>query len=177
RRLGILVEILHVGMRRGGVEIEVVLLHVFAMVPFASGEPEEALFEDRIPAIPQGQGKTEALMIVTEPCQTVFAPAIGPGAGMVMRKKVPRGAVGTVVFAHRPPLTFGEVRPPPPPVCRALLGLLESYGFLCHRCHVLLPCQTVRLQTSGHPVHSLDATAAQKMQGHAAHAVRPRCIL
>ena len=147
------------------------------MVPFAPGEPEEAFFENRIPAIPQGQGKTEPLMVVADPGQTVFAPAIGSGAGMVMRKKVPRGAVGTVVFAYRAPLAFGKVRPPPPPVRRAFLGLLEPYGFLCHRCHVLLPCQTVRLQTSGHPVHSLDATAAQRMQGHAAHAARPRCIL
>ena len=133
-RLGILVQVFHVGVRRGGVEIEVVLLHVFAMVPFAPGEPEEAFFENRIPAIPQGQGKTESLMVVADPGQTVFAPAVGPGAGMVMRKKVPRGAVGTVVFAHRAPLAFGEVRPPPPPVRRAFLGLLQSHGFLCHRC-------------------------------------------
>src|SRR5438094_10020548 len=74
-----------------------------------------------------------------------------------MRKKVPGGAVGTVVFTYRAPLAFGKVRPPPPPVRRTCLGLLESHGFLCHRCHVLLPWQTVRLQTSGHPVHSLDA--------------------
>src|SRR5262252_3340961 len=129
-RLGIFVEILHVGVCRGGVEIEVVFLHVFAMVPFAPSESEEAFFEDRVPAIPQGQGKTEPLMVITDPGQTVFAPAVGPGAGMVMRKKVPRGAGGTVVFAYRTPLAFGEVRPPPPPVCCALLGLLEPYGFL-----------------------------------------------
>ncbi len=116
-------------------------------------------------------------MVITDPGQTIFAPAIGPGAGMVMRKKVLRGAVGTVVFAHRAPLAFGKVRPPPPPMCRALLGLLESYGFLGHKWHVLLSWQTVRPQTSGHPVHALDATAAQRMQGHAAHASRPLCIL
>jgi hypothetical protein len=50
---------------------------------------------------------------------------------MIMLKKVPRGTGGTVVFAHRAPLAFGKVRPSPPPMGRALLGLLESYGFLC----------------------------------------------
>src|SRR5262245_65032003 len=90
-------------------------------------------------------------MVITEPSQTIFAPAVSPGAGMVMRKKVPRGAVGTVVFAHRTPLAFGKVRPPPPPVRRAFLGLLESHGFLCHRCHVLLPlsdCASEDLRSS-----------------------------
>ena len=57
------------------------------MVPFAPGEPEEAFFEDRSPAIPQGQRKTEPLMVITDAGQTIFAPAVGPGAGMVMRKK------------------------------------------------------------------------------------------
>src|SRR5881397_3496381 len=129
RCLGILVKVFHIGMGRGGVEVKVVLLDVFSMVPFVPGETEEPLFENRIPAIPQGQGKTETLMVVTDPGQTVFAPAIGPGAGMVMRKKVPRRTGGTVVFAHRAPLAFGEVWPPPPPVRRALLRLLESHGF------------------------------------------------
>jgi hypothetical protein len=35
----------------------------------------------------------------------------------------------------------------------------------------LLPCQTVRLQTSGHPVYSLNAAVAQKMRGQVADAV------
>jgi len=132
------------------------------MVPFAPREPEEAFFEDRIPAIPQGQGKTQPLMIITDAGQTIFAPAVGSGAGMVMRKKVLCSTRGTVVFAHRTPLAFGKVRPPPPPVGCALLGLLESYGFLRYRCHVLLPCQTVRLQTSGHPVHSVGCNRGPK---------------
>src|SRR5439155_15223388 len=38
RRLGILVQVFHIGVCRGGVEIEVVLLHIFAMIPFAPGE-------------------------------------------------------------------------------------------------------------------------------------------
>jgi hypothetical protein len=78
---------------------------------------------------------------------------------MVMWEKVSRHTGGTVVFAHRAPLAFREVWPPPPPVRRALLSLLESHGFLCHRCHVLFSRETLPLQTSEHPVHSLDATA------------------
>src|SRR5207247_11269355 len=97
--------------------------------------------------IRQGQSKTEPLRIVTDPGQTVFAPAIGPGAGMVMREKVPRRTGGTVVFAHRAPLAFGEVWPPPPPVRRALLRLLESHGFYGHCGHVRVSCLTWTLRT------------------------------
>src|SRR4051812_36945513 len=39
--LGILVQILHIGMGRRAVQIEVVLLHVFAMIAFAIRETEE----------------------------------------------------------------------------------------------------------------------------------------
>ena len=56
-RLRILVEILHVGMRRRAVEVEVVFLHVLAVVALAVGQPEQALLEDRVVAVPQREGK------------------------------------------------------------------------------------------------------------------------
>ena len=51
-RVRIFVEVLHIGMRRGGVEVKVVLLDVLGMIAFIAGQPEEPFFEYRILAIP-----------------------------------------------------------------------------------------------------------------------------
>ncbi len=59
RRLRVLVEHLHVGVRRRGVEVEVVLLDVLAVIALAAGEPEEPLLEDRIAPVPEGQREAE----------------------------------------------------------------------------------------------------------------------
>ena len=50
--LRILVQKLHIRVRRRGVEIEVVLLYIFAMIAFAARQAEKPLFQDRILAIP-----------------------------------------------------------------------------------------------------------------------------
>jgi len=52
RCLGILVEVLHVRVRRSRVEVEVVFLNVLAVVPLAVSQPEQALLDDRVLAIP-----------------------------------------------------------------------------------------------------------------------------
>jgi hypothetical protein len=62
--LGIFVEILHVGVCRCAVHIEVVLLDVFAVIAFTVREAEEALFQDWVLTIPQRHGKAETLLIV-----------------------------------------------------------------------------------------------------------------
>ena len=131
-RLGILVEVLHVGVGRRAVEVEVVLLDVFAVVGFAVGEPEEALLEDGVPAVPQREGEAEPLLLVGDAPEAVLAPAIGPGAGVVVREEVPRVAVFAVVLAYRPPLPFAEVRPPLLPGSPLLPSLLESGIFRSH---------------------------------------------
>ena len=56
-RLRVLVEVLHVRVGRRAVEVEVVLLHILAVVALAVGQPEEPLLEDRVLAVPQGQAK------------------------------------------------------------------------------------------------------------------------
>ena len=63
-RLGILVEIFHVGVGRRAVEVEVIFLHVLAVVAFAVAESKQPLFEDGIVAIPECQGKAEDLVVV-----------------------------------------------------------------------------------------------------------------
>ena len=62
--LRILVQVLHVRVRRRRIEIEVVLLDVLAVVPFAVGEAERALFQDGILAVPQSEREAEELLIV-----------------------------------------------------------------------------------------------------------------
>src|SRR5262245_40802798 len=84
RRLWILVEGFHEGVRGRGIEIEVALLHVLAMIALGAGQTEEALLEDRIAAVPQSQSKAQPTLAVADAEQTVFAPAIGTTAGLVM---------------------------------------------------------------------------------------------
>ena len=78
-------------MRGRGVEVVVELLDVFAVVAFAAGQPEEPLFEDRVLAVPQGQGKAEALLVVADAGDAVFAPAVGAAAGVVVGEIIPGG--------------------------------------------------------------------------------------
>ena len=60
-RLRIFVEVLHVGVGRRVVQVEIVLLDILAVVALAIGQAEETLLENRIGAVPQGQGEAELL--------------------------------------------------------------------------------------------------------------------
>ena len=59
-RLRVLVEVLHVRVRRRAVEVEVVLLDVLAVIPLAVGQAEQPLLEDRILPVPQRQGEAQS---------------------------------------------------------------------------------------------------------------------
>ena len=91
--LRILVEVLHVRVRRRAVEIEVVLLHVLAVIPLAVGQTEQPLLKDRILAVPERQSEAKPLPVVAEARQSVFAPAVGARARLVVAEVVPRVAV------------------------------------------------------------------------------------
>jgi hypothetical protein len=71
-------------MGGGAIKIKVVLLDVFAVIAFAVCQAEHALFQDRILAVPQGHGKAKSLPVIGNARQTVFAPAIGAGASLVV---------------------------------------------------------------------------------------------
>jgi hypothetical protein len=64
-------------MRRGTVEIEVVILHILAVIALAAGQTESSLFEYRVFAIPECQRKAKILMPVGNPGQSIFIPSIG----------------------------------------------------------------------------------------------------
>src|SRR6516225_2478714 len=77
--LRIFVEVAQPAMGRRRVEVEVILLHVFAVIALVAGEPEGAFFEDRIALVPQGETKAKELPVVAQSGEAVLAPAIGAG--------------------------------------------------------------------------------------------------
>src|SRR5262249_40944841 len=87
--LRILVEILHVGMRRSAVEIVVVLLHVLAVIALAVRESEEALLQDRVFSVPQRKCEAQSLAIIRYAGQTVFAPMISAGVRLLVSEIIP----------------------------------------------------------------------------------------
>src|SRR5207302_11007826 len=72
--LRIFVEILHVRVGGGRVEVEVIFLHVFPMIALTATEAKEPFFQDRITAIPERQGKTQPLVVIADPGETVLTP-------------------------------------------------------------------------------------------------------
>jgi len=74
--LRVLVEVLHVGVGRRRVEVEVVLLDVLAVVPLAVGEAEQALLEDRIALVPEARAK-QSRCCSSEIPPSRLTPAVG----------------------------------------------------------------------------------------------------
>ena len=110
--LRVLVEVLHVRVRRRRVDVEVVLLDVLAVIPLAVREAEQPLLEDRVSPVPEREGEAETLLVVRDPADAVLAPAVGARARLVVREVVPGVAVRAVVLANGPPLPLGEVGAP-----------------------------------------------------------------
>ena len=127
-RLGILVEVLHVRVGRRGVEVEVVLLHVLAVVPLAVGQAEQALLQDRILAVPERQREAQQLLVVRDAGQAVFTPSIGTGPRLIVAEVTPRVAVRAVVLAHGAPLALAQVRSPLPPRNAGFPGFDQAGG-------------------------------------------------
>ena len=133
-RLRILVEMLHVRVGRRAIEVEVILLDVLAVIAFAVGEAEQALLENRVLAVPQREGKTQALLVIGDTGDAVLAPAIGTRAGVIVGEEIPGVAALAVVLAHGAPLTFAQVGSPLLPVPLAFPRLCQTLLF--SRCHL-----------------------------------------
>src|SRR3984893_8864622 len=113
-------------MGRRAVDLEVVFLDVLAVVPLAVGQADQALFEDRVLAVPQRHGKAQPLMVVPEARKAVFAPVIGAGPRLVVREIIPGIAVLAVVLADRAPLALTEIGAPLLPWHPLLTRLTQS---------------------------------------------------
>src|SRR5262249_9692952 len=116
RSLRILVEHPHEGVRRRAVQVPVQLLAVFPVVALLAGEAEEALLEDGIGAVPEGEREAKCLTPVGDAGDAVLVPPVGTGACVVVRQIVPGGPPRAVVLAHGAPGALAEVRAPALPV-------------------------------------------------------------
>src|SRR5262245_15855276 len=110
--LRIFVQILHIGVSRSAVEVEVVLFGVLAVVAFTVGQTEKAFLENRVPSIPQSQAKTEQLFLIAEAGQTILTPVIGSRTGLVVAEVVPGVSIAAIVLANRAPLSLTEIGTP-----------------------------------------------------------------
>jgi hypothetical protein len=66
---------------------------------------EETLLEDRILAVPQGQREAEALFVIGNAGQPVFAPAVGAGAGLIVGEIIPGVTALAIVLEDGSPLS------------------------------------------------------------------------
>ena len=98
------------------VQVPPVLLDVLAVVALRAGQPERPLLQDRIPPVPQRQGKAQPLLDIAEPGQAILPPPVRPGPRLIVRQVIPRVAVGAVILPDRAPLPLAHIRPPPVPV-------------------------------------------------------------
>ena len=127
--MGGFVEHAHVGMAGHAVDEKVQLLDVFTVVALGVIQAEQALLEDRVALVPQGQAQAPALCLVAETGQAILAPPIGAAARMFMGEVSPGIAVGAVVFAHRAPLAFAQIGAPLAPT----LGILRRQALAFNR--------------------------------------------
>ncbi len=125
-RLRIFVQIPHVGVRGSGIQVEVTLLAVLAVISLVAGQTEEALLEDRVAAVPQRDGEADPLVPVGNTGNAVLVPAVSLGSGVVVRDVFPGRAVLAVVFPHRAPGPLAQIRPPALPVRSSIPGFFET---------------------------------------------------
>ena len=112
RPLRIFVEHLQIRMRGGGIQIEVMLLDVLAVIALRIGQSEQALLQNRIAPVPQCQRQAHALFGIRESRDAVLAPAIGAAARVIVREVFPGGAARAVILADGAPLAFAQIRTP-----------------------------------------------------------------
>jgi len=105
-------------IRMGGRRVQVVveLLDVLVMVSFGSSQTEEALLQDRIAAVPQGQTEAQPRFAIAEAEKSVLPPAIDPRSRVVVGEIVPAGSIRGVVLADGAPLALGQIGAEEPPV-------------------------------------------------------------
>ena len=102
-------------MRRQVVDVEVVLLDVLAVVALGIGQAEQAFLQDRVPLVPQREGQAEPLLVVADPGDTILAPAVRAGPGLVVAEIGPGVSAVAVILPDRAPLPLAEIRSPGSP--------------------------------------------------------------
>ena len=99
-------------MRGRAVEIEIIFFRVFAVIPFAVRQSKNPFLKNWVAPIPKRDGKAKLLLIIGNPSNTIFSPAVGTRPRLVVGKIIPSIPVLTIILAHRTPLPFTEVGSP-----------------------------------------------------------------
>ena len=115
--LRVFVEVLHVRVGWRRIKIEIVFLHIFAVVPLAIAQPKQTFFKNRIVSVPQCQREAQTLAVIGNAGEAIFAPAVSPRAGLIVGEVIPGVSAFTVVLTDGSPLTFAQVRSPLLPWC------------------------------------------------------------
>jgi hypothetical protein len=102
------------------------------VIAFEIRQAEEPLLQDVILFVPQGECETDVLMTVAKPGDAIFAPTVGAGTRMIVRKIVPRVTDCAVILADRSPLALGKVWSPAFPVNFSIGACLQPLLFRCH---------------------------------------------
>src|SRR5215472_9946464 len=111
------------------IEVEIVFLHVLAVIPLAVAQSEQAFLQDRVVTVPQRQREAQQLTIIRNAGEPVLTPAVRTILRRIMGEVVPGIAVGAVIFAHGAPLTLTQVRPPLLPSGSSFAVVLEPSLF------------------------------------------------
>src|SRR4029077_3322063 len=119
-------------MRWRAVQVKVVFLYVFAVVAFISVQTKKPLLEDGVLFIPQRDSEADYLVPIANAGNAILFPAIRSRAGMVMWEIIPRGTIGTVVFAHCSPGALAQIRTPPLPILTSFAVFIQSDLFGVH---------------------------------------------
>ena len=127
--LRILVQKFHVGMRGSRIEMEIILLHVFAVIAFVPVKSKQAFLQYGIAPIPHRQRKTNSLLNVANSSDAVFTPSIRARPRMIVRKIFPRRSVRAVIFADSSPFPRAQIRTPALPVRFMLAPFFQSLVF------------------------------------------------
>ncbi len=102
-RLRIAIQHAEVAAGRGGVEMPVILLDVLAVIALVAGESKQTFFEYGVLSVPDRDRMTEMLIAIGYAGYTVFTPAIGLAARVVVREILPRRTVRAVILANGAP--------------------------------------------------------------------------
>src|ERR1043165_206599 len=117
-------------MRRSRIEIKVTFFYILSVISLWAAQPEEALLQDWVAAIPERQGEAEPTFPVGDTEQAILSPPIRTTPRLIVWEVIPAISVRRIILTHGAPLAFGQIRPPALPVfgARTIFGQPLFFG-------------------------------------------------
>jgi hypothetical protein len=117
---------------RRGIEVEIALFAILAVISLVASEAEESLLQNGVAFVPKGEREADLLVAVADARESVFIPPVSGGSCVVMRQVFPRGTTRAVVFAYGAPCALGKIRSPSLPMLGSQAGLFKASFFSGH---------------------------------------------